>query len=61
MPSPDTTPDEVDLWFAARLAEIMEQAAGRPLTAEERARTHEHTRKVRLELEASMREGIADD
>lgn len=58
---PQTTPpDATDLHFAARLADIMEQAKGAPLTSEERARTHQHVATARAMFAAECQEQTDD-
>lgn len=51
-------PDGIDLWYAERLAVILEAAKGAPLTAEERARAHQHIATARAVFEAGVKEHL---
>lgn len=56
-----TMPDETALKAAAELGEILEDIAGRPLTADERARCHQHTATVDAMFKAAIFERQDDD
>lgn len=56
----DHPTDPMQQQASAGLAEIMEEAAGRPLTAEERARAHQHAADMLARLDASIREHFPD-